>query len=205
MTCNQSTIQIWTAQIMAVRSWKTDATTEILQQMISCSKSDKLFPWDRCESYIYNRYKAILQRALLSTDRRSAFHRLRRTVLTAHSPICMGCWSVKPRTSKLWKYSLGNHPGAESGGCDRIQPTQEICSPTKKWRVVFVRGRNQRVHRVLTKSNGSLIHQILHRQTFTDHPLIDLMSFSVDEHAKVTSVLFLLVFACSDDHFRADW
>jgi integrase len=45
-----------------------------LRQMISVSRSENLFPWDRCDSYIYNRYKAIL-----STDRRSAFHRLRRS------------------------------------------------------------------------------------------------------------------------------
>lgn len=57
----------------------TKDTSRSIQQMIELAKSENLFPWDRCESYIYNRYKAILKRAMLPTDRRSAFHRLRRT------------------------------------------------------------------------------------------------------------------------------
>ncbi len=47
--------------------------------LITHSQGEKLFPWDRCETYIYNRYTAILKRAQLSHDSRSKFHRLRRT------------------------------------------------------------------------------------------------------------------------------
>lgn len=54
-------------------------TAKQIEQLIAVAKCDDLFPWDRCESYIYNRYKAILKRAMLPSDRRSAFHRLRRT------------------------------------------------------------------------------------------------------------------------------
>lgn len=59
-------------------------TVEIVQTLIEKnSENDSLFPWDRCETYIYNRYKAILKRAKLPTDRRSKFHRIRRTVASA--------------------------------------------------------------------------------------------------------------------------
>lgn len=59
-------------------------TADLLKTLIGYSPDDKLiFPWDRCETYIYNRYKAILTRAKLPTDRRSCFHRIRRTVASA--------------------------------------------------------------------------------------------------------------------------
>lgn len=44
---------------------------------------DRMFPWDRSETYIYNRYQTILKRAKLPADRRSKFHRIRRTVASA--------------------------------------------------------------------------------------------------------------------------
>ncbi|MHB8864465.1 MAG: tyrosine-type recombinase/integrase [Pirellulaceae bacterium] len=41
---------------------------------------DLIFPWPFTTTLIYRRYKAILTQAGLSTDRRSKFHRMRRTV-----------------------------------------------------------------------------------------------------------------------------
>ena len=59
-------------------------TIELLRKLVAVDKSSKmLFHWDRCETYIYNRYKAILRRAGLPDDRRSSFHRVRRTVASA--------------------------------------------------------------------------------------------------------------------------
>ncbi|MGN6544176.1 MAG: tyrosine-type recombinase/integrase [Aureliella sp.] len=59
-------------------------TLSDLQKLISQNTSDKqLFPWDRCETYLYNRYNDVLESAGLPTDRRSKFHRLRRTVASA--------------------------------------------------------------------------------------------------------------------------
>jgi len=59
-------------------------TVVLLRSLIDAnSENIDLFPWDRCETYIYNRYKAILKRAKLPADRRSQFHRIRRTVASA--------------------------------------------------------------------------------------------------------------------------
>lgn len=59
-------------------------TVALLRELIDKNQlDDKLFPWDRCETYIYNRYKGILKRAKLPTDRRSQFHRIRRTLCSA--------------------------------------------------------------------------------------------------------------------------
>jgi integrase len=59
-------------------------TIRLVVELIERNKDDdKLFPWDRCETYIYNRYKDILKRAKLPADRRSQFHRIRRTVASA--------------------------------------------------------------------------------------------------------------------------
>ncbi len=58
-------------------------TLKALREMDSQHDSKLLFPWDRCDTYIYKRYKAILKIAKLSYDRRSQFHRLRRTVASA--------------------------------------------------------------------------------------------------------------------------
>lgn len=44
---------------------------------------DDLFPWDRSQTYIYRRFSEILKAADLPTDKRSKFHRLRRTVASA--------------------------------------------------------------------------------------------------------------------------
>lgn len=60
-----------------------DETVQILQDLIVLHREPLLFPWDRCETYVYNRYSTILRRAGLSTDRRSKFHRIRRTVASA--------------------------------------------------------------------------------------------------------------------------
>lgn len=42
----------------------------------------KIFPWPYSETYLWPRYKKILQRAGLPTDAKSKFHRLRRTAAT---------------------------------------------------------------------------------------------------------------------------
>ena len=38
-----------------------------------------IFPWDRTDTYIYCRYKKILVSAGLDTDRKSKFHRMRKS------------------------------------------------------------------------------------------------------------------------------
>lgn len=58
-------------------------TMASLKLLITLHRRDELFPWDRSDTYIYARYKAILSRANLSVDSRSKFHRLRRTVCSA--------------------------------------------------------------------------------------------------------------------------
>jgi integrase len=60
-----------------------EQTTQGVLYLVGNAKGELLFPWDRCESYIYNRYTAILKRARLSHDARSKFHRLRRTCASA--------------------------------------------------------------------------------------------------------------------------
>ena len=59
------------------------STMEKLKALMMSHRRDELFPWDRSETYIYNRYKKILARAGLAADSRSKFHRLRRTVASA--------------------------------------------------------------------------------------------------------------------------
>jgi integrase len=60
------------------------ATLEMLRKVCEANKQDDcLFPWDRSKTYIYKRFKAILAKAELPNDRRSQFHRLRRTVASA--------------------------------------------------------------------------------------------------------------------------
>jgi integrase len=57
------------------------STVEVLQKVAKANtEDDQLFPWDRTETYIYKRFNVILKAAGLPTDRRSKFHRLRRTV-----------------------------------------------------------------------------------------------------------------------------
>lgn len=61
-----------------------DETIDELRKLIAANKSGQmLFPWDRCETYLYNRFKKLLEEAGLPTDRRSKFHRIRRTVASA--------------------------------------------------------------------------------------------------------------------------
>lgn len=60
-----------------------DTVALLISLVASNTNNADLFPWDRCETYIYNRYKAILKRAKLPSDRRSQFHRIRRTVASA--------------------------------------------------------------------------------------------------------------------------
>lgn len=60
------------------------ATVKLLKQMVKASPStNDLFPWDRSKTYIYKRFSEILIKADLPTDKRSKFHRIRRTVASA--------------------------------------------------------------------------------------------------------------------------
>lgn len=54
-------------------------TAVLLADLLSTHNEPMLFPWDRCETYLYNRYTGILTRAGLSHDSKSKFHRLRKT------------------------------------------------------------------------------------------------------------------------------
>lgn len=58
-------------------------TLQSIRDLLATHRSEKVFPWDRSETYIYNRYNSILLRAGLSADSRSKFHRIRRTVASA--------------------------------------------------------------------------------------------------------------------------
>jgi hypothetical protein len=53
-------------------------TAEQIRLMLTMHNEEKLFPWDRSETYIYKRYTDILKRAQLSHDSKSKFHALRR-------------------------------------------------------------------------------------------------------------------------------
>jgi integrase len=60
------------------------ATTKTLSELTSGSASSSLvFPWDKADTYIYRSLSRILASAGLPTDRRSKFHRVRRTVASA--------------------------------------------------------------------------------------------------------------------------
>lgn len=90
------------------RIYKIQPTcASLITKLIECNTaSEDMFPWDRCESYIYNRYRSILKRAELPTDRRSKFHRIRRTVASAVA--CSGGNAsdaldhASPRTTKRY-------------------------------------------------------------------------------------------------------
>lgn len=60
-----------------------EETRSALRDLLALHRDPMLFPWDRCETYVYNKYTTILKRAGLTTDRRSKFHRIRRTVASA--------------------------------------------------------------------------------------------------------------------------
>jgi site-specific recombinase XerD len=57
----------------------TAKTAQELIELIGYHKDEKLFPWDRTETYVYKRYCDILKRAGLSHDDKSKFHKLRKT------------------------------------------------------------------------------------------------------------------------------
>ena len=60
-----------------------DETVEAIKRLLERHDDAELFPWPFGENYIYRRFDAILRRAGLPTDRRSKFHRIRRTVASA--------------------------------------------------------------------------------------------------------------------------
>ena len=55
-------------------------TIAALRAMRTANRSGPIFPWDRDPTTLWHRYKQILRAAGLPHDRRSMFHRLRRTV-----------------------------------------------------------------------------------------------------------------------------
>jgi len=58
-------------------------TTHVLSALTLAHRYSLLFPWDKHQTYIYVRYKRILQRAGLPADSKSKFHKLRRSVASA--------------------------------------------------------------------------------------------------------------------------
>lgn len=58
-------------------------TVEAIERLLSAHQYRHIWPWPYADNYLYNRYNAILKRAGLPTDRRSKFHRIRRTVASA--------------------------------------------------------------------------------------------------------------------------
>lgn len=63
------------------RQYRLNASTVCAITKMRCySESEKIWPWPYTHTYLWTRYKAILRTAGLPTDRRSSFHRIRRTV-----------------------------------------------------------------------------------------------------------------------------
>lgn len=60
--------------------YRLDAETVAAIAEIRKPERTKIWPWPYCTSYLWIRYKIIRKRAGLPTDRRSAFHRLRKSV-----------------------------------------------------------------------------------------------------------------------------
>lgn len=60
-----------------------DDTVEWIARLLTTHREKLIFPWPYKPNYIYNRFDRILERAGLPTDRRSKFHRIRRTVASA--------------------------------------------------------------------------------------------------------------------------
>jgi integrase len=51
-------------------------------EIIRDNKREKIWPWPYCEAYLWSRYKTIRQKFGLPTDRKSSFHRMRKSVAT---------------------------------------------------------------------------------------------------------------------------
>ena len=63
------------------RSMQTRLHTDTTKALAAIpAREGLIFPWDKSKTYIYYVYKRILKRAGLPTDRRSKFHRMRRSV-----------------------------------------------------------------------------------------------------------------------------
>lgn len=61
----------------------SEATQNDVSLLLTLTRSDLLFPWDKSPTLVYKHLTRILATAGLSTDYRSKFHRLRRTVASA--------------------------------------------------------------------------------------------------------------------------
>lgn len=59
------------------------STLKALQALLSHHRDGLLFPDPYSSTYLYNRFNKLLERAKLPSDRRSKFHRIRRTVASA--------------------------------------------------------------------------------------------------------------------------
>lgn len=65
----------------ADRSYRLAADTcAVLKDIKAHNRQQKVFPWPYTPHYLWHKYEKILERAGLPTDRRSKFHRVRRSV-----------------------------------------------------------------------------------------------------------------------------
>lgn len=62
------------------RSYQLHPETVAALSQIRQSYCDSLFPWPYCRNYIWERYNRLLESAGLPTDRKSKFHRMRKSV-----------------------------------------------------------------------------------------------------------------------------
>lgn len=60
----------------------TPETAERLRKFIALKARKKIWPWPNCISYLWIRYRNIRRRAGLPDDRKSGFHRIRKSVAT---------------------------------------------------------------------------------------------------------------------------
>lgn len=64
--------------------YRIDPETVEALKLIQSPQRAVVFPWDRCYSYLWTKYKAVLKDAGLPHDRRSKFHRIRRTTASLY-------------------------------------------------------------------------------------------------------------------------
>lgn len=66
------------------RLYKVSSTTvEAIKQLLASHSELELFPFPYSETYLYRRYKKLLERAKLPVGRQSNFHKLRKSVASA--------------------------------------------------------------------------------------------------------------------------
>lgn len=62
------------------KAFKLSDDTVAVLRAIQHPPRDLVFPWPYCSAYLWTKYNVILERAGLPTDRKSKFHRLRKSV-----------------------------------------------------------------------------------------------------------------------------